>query len=213
MNIEALEAGIQELSSLPTAERIDAINRLMQAIGEIHPNADPVSSVRWVPADQVVANDYNPNSVMPPEMRLLYQSIKEDGYTQPIVVVCDEEHQQYVVVDGFHRNRIAKEYKDIRARTHGYLPVVIIHKSLAERMEATVRHNRARGKHSVLGMVDLVVALVNDGVDEVEIGKQLGMDADEVLRLKQTSGIPDLFKHRVYSRSWVLAPNGEEAHA
>ncbi len=206
MSIEELERGIQELASLPPHERIEAINRLMKAIGEVHPNADPVSSVRWVPAELVVANSYNPNSVMPPEMRLLYLSIKEDGYTQPIVVFWDEEQHLYIVVDGFHRNRIGKEYRDIRKRTHGYVPIVIINKSLAERMATTVRHNRARGKHVVLGMVDLVVALVNAGLSDVEIGKQLGMNADEVLRLKQTSGIPALFKNRSYSRSWILDP-------
>ena len=206
MTLEELEAGIKDLAALPTPERIAAINRLMAAIGEVHPNPDPVSSVRWVPAESVVANDYNPNAVMPPEMRLLYRSIKEDGYTQPIVVFWDEAQQCYIVVDGFHRNRIGKEYRDIRERTHGYLPVVIIRKSLAERIASTIRHNRARGKHAVTGMVDLVVKLVNEGLSDDEIGKELGMDADEVLRLKQASGIPALFKHRSYSHSWVLAP-------
>jgi ParB-like chromosome segregation protein Spo0J len=206
MNLDDLESGIQELASLAPEERIAAINRLMAAIGAIHPNSDPVSSVRWVPAEMVEANDYNPNAVMPPEMRLLYLSIKEDGYTQPIVVFWDEDRKRYIVVDGFHRNRIGKEYRDIRERTHGHLPVVIIQKSLAERMASTVRHNRARGKHAVLGMVDLVVHLVKEGLSDGEIGKQLGMDADEVWRLKQTAGIPDLFKHRSYSRSWILAP-------
>lgn len=207
MRIEELEGGIKELSSLPTNERIEAINRLMKAIGDVHPNDDPVSGVQWVPAEMIEGNPYNPNSVMPKEMRLLYLSIKNDGYTQPIVVVWDEGRKKYVVVDGFHRNLIGKEYRDIRERTHGYLPIVILRKSLAERMASTIRHNRARGKHSVLGMVDLVVALVNEGLSDVEIGKQLGMDADEVLRLKQTSGIPALFKNRAYSRSWILDPD------
>jgi len=211
MTIEELESGIEGLASLPIDERIEAINRLMAAIGKVHPNADPVSSVRWVPAEMVVANEYNPNSVMPPEMRLLYRSIKEDGYTQPIVVFWDEERQRYIVVDGFHRNRIGKEYRDIRERTHGYLPIVIISKSLAERMASTIRHNRARGKHAVEGMVDLVVALVNEGLSDEQIGMQLGMDADEVWRLKQTSGIPALFARRSYSRSWVLAPEEVKA--
>jgi ParB-like chromosome segregation protein Spo0J len=206
MSIEELEIGIKELSSLPPHERIEAINRLMKVIGEVHPNTDPVSSVRWVPAEMVVANSYNPNSVMPPEMRLLYLSIKEDGYTQPIVVVWDEERKKFVVVDGEHRDLVGKEYRDIRERTHGYVPIVILEKSLAERMASTIRHNRARGIHAVLGMVDLVVALVNAGLSDAEIGKQLGMDADEVLRLKQTSGIPALFKNRSYSRSWILDP-------
>jgi ParB-like chromosome segregation protein Spo0J len=205
MTIDDLEAGIKDLANLSVEERIEAVNRLMKAIGEIHPNTDPVSSVQWVPAEMVVANDYNPNKVMPPEMRLLYLSIKEDGYTQPIVTFWDKEQQRYIVVDGFHRNRIAKEYRDIRERTHGYLPVVTIEKSLSERKAATIRHNDARGKHSVLGVVDLVVSLVEDGLSDDEIGKQLGKDADEVWRLKQTSGIPALFKNRAYSRSWVLA--------
>jgi ParB-like chromosome segregation protein Spo0J len=210
MTIDDLEQGIRELSSLPTHERIQAINRLMEVIGEIHPNTDPVSSVRWVPASMIEANSYNPNAVMPPEMRLLYLSIKEDGYTQPIVVFWDEERKKYIVVDGFHRDLVGKEYRDIRERTHGYLPIVTIKKSLAERMASTIRHNRARGKHAVLGMVDLVVALVNEGLSDAEIGKQLGMDADEVLRLKQTSGIPALFKNRSYSRSWILAQDGQQ---
>jgi ParB-like chromosome segregation protein Spo0J len=210
MRLGELETGIRELASLPPDKRIEALNHLMEVIGEVHPNPDPVSSVRWVPAEMVVANDYNPNSVMPPEMRLLYRSIKEDGYTQPIVVFWDEERQQYIVVDGFHRKRIPHEYRDIRERTHGYVPIVIINKTLAERMASTIRHNRARGKHAVLGMVDLVIALVNAGLSDEDIGIQLGMDADEVLRLKQTSGIPALFKHRAYSRSWTIGDQGHQ---
>ncbi|GHP00923.1 hypothetical protein KSF_109700 [Reticulibacter mediterranei] len=218
MTIDELEEGIRELTSLPTHKRIEAINRLMKVIGEVHPNSDPVSSVLWVPAEMVVANSYNPNTVMPPEMRLLYLSIKEDGYTQPIVVYWSEERQLYIVVDGFHRNRVGKEYSDIRERTHGYLPIVVISKSMAKLIEATIRHNRARGDHSVLGMVNVIAMLVEAGRSDAEIGKELGMSADEVWRLKQASGnsalfeqhtanIPALFKNRTYSRSWKPAPD------
>jgi ParB-like chromosome segregation protein Spo0J len=202
--IEKIEEGIAALADLTVPERLAAINRIMAALKKIHPNPDPVSFPQWVPADMVVANDYNPNNVAPPEMRLLYLSIKEDGYTQPIVTQWDEERQKYVVVDGFHRNRVGKEYRNIRERTHGHLPVVIIDKDMKDRMASTIRHNRARGKHSVLGMTNIVVELVQLGWTDEEIGKHLGMDADEVLRLKQVSGIADLFKDRKYSRSWIL---------
>jgi ParB-like chromosome segregation protein Spo0J len=235
MSLEQAEDFIASLAKTPVEERIAIINRLIDAIQAIHPNNDPVSGVKWVPASIIEANSYNPNSVMPPEMRLLYISIKEDGYTQPIVVFWDEERKKYIVVDGFHRNLVGKEYRDIRERTHGYLPIVIIKKSLAERIASTIRHNRARGKHVVLGMVYIVEELVKAGLSDAQIGKQLGMSADEVLRLKtasgnaalfenlsssqgedlsdhvQTSGgIPELFRHRSYSRSWIPDPEGQE---
>jgi ParB-like chromosome segregation protein Spo0J len=211
MRIEQIEEGIAALAELPAGERLAAINRIIAALRKIHPNPDPVSFVQWVPADMVTANDYNPNNVAPPEMRLLYLSIKEDGYTQPIVTQWDEDCQKYVVVDGFHRNRVGKEYKDIRERTHGHLPIVLIDKPIENRMASTIRHNRARGKHSVLGMTNIVVELVQMGWSNEEIGKHLGMDADEVLRLKQVSGIAELFKNREYSRSWVLDEGRKKA--
>lgn len=202
--VEQIEKGILWLQNLPVNERLTAINKIMAAVKQIHPNPDPVSFPQWVPADMVGANDYNPNNVAPPEMRLLYLSIKEDGYTQPIVTQWDEERHKYVVVDGFHRNRVGKEYRDIRERTHGHLPIVLLDKPVEDRIASTIRHNRARGKHSVLGMTNIVVELVQLGWTDAEIGKHLGMDADEVLRLKQVSGIADLFKNREYSRSWIL---------
>ena len=195
---------IEKLKQLSELERIAAINELMQRLKEVHPIQHPVSFVQWIPAHQVEANVYNPNNVAPPEMRLLYKSIKEDGYTQPIVAVFHEERGKHIVVDGFHRNRIGKEYKDIAEQTKGHLPVVTIDKPIDERMASTIRHNRARGKHSVLGMKDIVVELVGLGWDDETISKHLGMDADEVLRLKQVSGIAELFKNRSYSKSWVL---------
>lgn len=211
MSINDIEAQIVALGDLSVDERLAAINRVMAAVRAIHPNPDPVSTVMWVPAEMVEANDYNPNTVAPPEMRLLYLSIKTDGYTQPIVTVFDPERQKYIVVDGFHRNRIGKEHRDIRERTHGYLPIVVLETGLAERMAATVRHNRARGEHSVTGMTHLVVELAQNGWDDAAIGKHLGMSADEVLRLKQQSGIPGLFRNRQYSRSWVLASDAQQA--
>ena len=204
MSTETIAAEIATWGDLPIAERITRINAITTVLHAIHPIPDPVSAVQWVPADSVQANNYNPNSVMPPEMRLLHRSIQADGYTQPIVVYWDEEAQHNIVVDGFHRNRIGKEFADIRAHTHGYLPIVAIHTTREERIASTIRHNRARGKHAVTGMVDIVVALAQAGQTDEEIGQELGMDADEVLRLKRDANIPDLFRHRHYSRSWVL---------
>lgn len=147
-------------------------------------------------------------------MRLLYQSIKEDGYTQPIVAYWDETHEKYIIVDGFHRHRVGKEYRDIKDSICNHLPIVVIDKPVENRMASTIRHNRARGKHSVLGMTNIVVELVQKGWDDSKIAKHLGMDADEVLRLKQVSGIANLFKGRQYSRSWTVekgdAENGTE---
>lgn len=196
---------VDELKRLPEEERILAINELQKKLKEIHPIQHPVSAVQWIPAEMVTANDYNPNHVAPPEMRLLYQSIKEDGYTQPIVAYWDQDLGKYIIVDGFHRHRVGKEYRDIKESIRGHLPIVVIDKPIENRMASTIRHNRARGKHSVLGMTNIVVELVKKGWDDATIAKHLGMDADEVLRLKQTSGIADLFKSRGYSRSWELA--------
>lgn len=201
------EAVMEQLKQLPESERIAAINELQKKLKEIHPIQHPISAVQWIPAEFIEANEYNPNSVAPPEMRLLYQSIKEDGYTQPVVAFWDEERQKYVIVDGFHRHRVGKEYKDIRERTYNHLPVVVIDKPIENRMASTIRHNRARGKHSVLGMTNIVVELVERGWDDATIAKHLGMDADEVLRLKQVSGIAELFKGRQYSRSWDIGGN------
>lgn len=208
--IDEITKNILSLKALPPDERLVAINEIMSAIKEVHPIPDPVSAVKWIPAETVEANAYNPNNVAPPEMRLLYLSIKEDGYTQPIVTYWDEEKRKYVIVDGFHRHRVGREYKDIREKHFHCLPIVEIEKSLAERMASTIRHNRARGKHTVLGMTDLVAELAQMGCGDDEIGKQLGMDADEVLRLKQTSGIAELFKGREYSRSWVQCDEKRE---
>lgn len=191
----------QEIESLEGEEKITAINMAKEAIAEVSPFEEPVDVVRWVPADQVHANAYNPNKVASPEMRLLHTSIKLDGYTQPIVVYkVSESH--YEVVDGFHRSRVGKEYKDIEKRLNGYLPVVIIDKPLDERMGSTIRHNRARGTHQIRSMSDIVVDLTKEGWSDEEICKKLGMELDEVIRLKQISGLKEAFQNHEFSKSW-----------
>jgi ParB-like chromosome segregation protein Spo0J len=192
------------LTSGTLAERVEKLNQIRRELSALSPfAAEPVDCVQWVPADAVTANDYNPNSVAPPEMDLLRLSIMADGYTQPIV--SNQEPDGYVVVDGFHRNRVGKECADVRERVHGYLPVVQIQSTrqdLGDRMAATIRHNRARGKHSVEGMSDIVLALKRRNWSDDKIGKELGMDADEVLRLAQITGIAEAFKGRAFSLAW-----------
>lgn len=159
----------------------------------------PVSAVKWVPAELVEANDYNPNSVAPPEMRLLELSIEQDGYTQPIVTWLREDGI-YEVVDGFHRHRVGKDKLGL---TH--LPVVVINGDRAEkgdRIASTIRHNRARGKHAVSAMSDIVQELARRNWSDKKIAKELGMDADEVLRLKQISGLAEMFADQEFSEAW-----------
>lgn len=194
----------QELAALPEPERVDALNRIRQVLHEVSPfRTEPVDCVLWVPADKVQGNDYNPNHVAPPEMRLLEHSIASDGYTQPIVAYDDGD--RYVIVDGFHRHRVGKESAKVRKRVQGYLPITVIRSdraSLRDRMAATIRHNRARGVHGVMPMTDIVATLIREGWTDSEIAKELGMDPDEVLRFKQNTGIADLFGAHPYSRAW-----------
>lgn len=195
--MDVVERGVIE-------DMVYAINLMRSAIHEKSPfRAEPVDFVRWVPADIVRANDYNPNSVAPPEMELLRTSIAADGYTQPIV--GNEEAGNIVVVDGFHRHRVGKECADINARIHNFLPVVQIRSeqvSLDHRMASTVRHNRARGKHKVEAMSDMVIELKRRNWSDEKICKELGMDRDEVLRLCQISGLSEIFAGQDFSRAW-----------
>jgi ParB-like chromosome segregation protein Spo0J len=159
----------------------------------------PVSRVQWVPAENVTANDYNPNKVAPPEMKLLKHSIEMDGFTQPIVV-WETETGQYEVVDGFHRYRIGKEELGL-----SHLPVVIVNQDRTDRgdrIASTIRHNRARGKHQIQAMSDIVVELSRRNWSDKRIGKELGMDPDEVLRLKQITGLAELFADEEFSEAW-----------
>lgn len=205
MGIDELLSGlIEKISSLPEAKRIESINRAKAALHEISPFAsEPVDCVIWVPAEQVEANDYNPNSVAPPEMKLLEISISEDGYTQPIVAWGTNGY--YEVVDGFHRNRVGKESKSVRERIHGYLPITLINhdrEDKGDRIAATIRHNRARGKHQIAAMSDIVLDLSRRNWSDAKIGRELGMEPDEVLRLKQITGLAELFSDVEFSEAW-----------
>jgi ParB-like chromosome segregation protein Spo0J len=194
----------QELTVLPEEERIEAINLIRVNLHARSPfREEPVDCVLWVPADQVEGNDYNPNTVAPPEMRLLEHSIASDGYTQPIVAWRDGDG--YEVVDGFHRNRVGKESKIVRARTRGYLPVVRINEQRedrGDRIAATIRHNRARGRHQVAAMSEVVQDLAKRNWSDAKIGRELGMEPDEVLRLKQIGGLAELFASEAFSEAW-----------
>lgn len=163
----------------------------------------PVYNIKKVPIEKIQANSYNPNSVAPPEMKLLYESIKQDGYTMPIVCYYLKDIDKYEIVDGFHRYRICKEHKDIYEREGGCLPVSVIDKPIENRMASTIRHNRARGQHSIELMTNIVSELVDSGMSDEWISKNLGMDWDELLRLKQISGLASLFKDKEFSKSWV----------
>jgi ParB-like chromosome segregation protein Spo0J len=163
----------------------------------------PVYNVIPVPFEKIRANSYNPNSVAPPEMKLLYKSILEDGYTMPIVCYYVEDEDYYEIVDGFHRYLTMKNNKDIYDREGGVLPVSVIDKDISNRMASTIRHNRARGTHSIELMRDIVAELVESGMSDAWIMKNIGMDADELLRLKQISGLMELFKNVDFSKSWV----------
>lgn len=153
----------------------------------------PVYTVKAIPLEKVQANDYNPNVVAPPEMRLLELSIWEDGFTMPCVCYYDKEKDRYILVDGFHRYRVLKTSKRIYEREKGLLPVVVIDKDLSNRMASTIRHNRARGTHNIELMCNIVAELDKAGMSDEWIMKNIGMDRDELLRLKQISGLAELF--------------------
>lgn len=195
------------------AGRVRLLNELRAVLAEQSPfTSEPVDSVAWVPSETVVANGWNPNSVAPPEMELLRISIMADGYTQPIVST-EQEDGTRLVIDGFHRNRVGKECDDVRERVQGYLPVVQIRADRGARNDqiaSTIRHNRARGKHRVDAMSDIVVELKSRNWPDERIARELGMEADEVLRLCQMSGIADLFSDDEFSASWDVADPADD---
>lgn len=202
--IEQAKELFKQLAELDIDARAAAINELRESLHEYSPfNTEPVDFVKWVKNDLVHSNDYNPNSVAPPEMELLRLSISADGYTQPIVSMPSDD--SYEVIDGFHRHRVGKECADIQSRVHGYLPLVQIRHSQedkCDRMASTIRHNRARGKHKVDAMADIVVELKRRFWSDEKIGKELGMEADEVLRLAQITGLASAFADRDFSEAW-----------
>jgi ParB-like chromosome segregation protein Spo0J len=203
---DTLKQLIAQLEFLADDARVEAINQVKLALHEISPMKDePVDCVLWVKSDTVQANDYNPNVVAPPEMKLLQRSIEADGYTQPIVTYALETHRE--IVDGFHRARVGKETKTVTRRVQGYLPVTTIRtdrESREDRIAATIRHNRARGRHQVDNMSEIVIELARRNWNDEKIGRELGMEADEVLRLKQISGLAELFADKEFSEAWEI---------
>jgi len=182
----------------------EQIEQQRKTLHEQHPNrAMPIDFVRWIPLEKVEPNDYNPNSVAKIEMGLLYKSIAQDGYTQPVVTIYDSERDKYVIVDGFHRYFVMKTQKDIYDSCNGLLPCVVIDKPINERMASTIRHNRARGKHSVNGMANMVFRMLDNGWSDSEICNELGMEAEEIVRLKHITGFSKLFANREYNKAWM----------
>lgn len=210
--MELVISFIRNLGALPVPERVDAINQMREALHQISPfKSEPVDFVRWVPSSEVQANDYNPNTVAPPEMKLLTHSITEDGYTQPIVAWRHEG--AYTVVDGFHRNRVGREDETVKTRIHGYLPLAVINgdrEDRSDRIASTIRHNRARGKHKVSAMSDIVVELKRRNWSDEKVARELGMDPDEILRLMQITGLAEVFSDSDFSKSWDLDDNDTE---
>ena len=197
---------VNEVNNLPLHEKVNAMNHIKEAMHAISPfKTEPVDLIKWVPVEDVVSNDYNPNAVAPPEMELLRHSINHDGYTQPVVTWMSDEKDSREVIDGFHRSRVCREFKDVHNRVHGFLPVVTMRDDNLgknDRVASTIRHNRARGKHKVDSMSDIVVDLKKRNWTDQRICKELGMDPDEVLRLCQVSGLVELFQDQEFTKSW-----------
>ena len=195
------------LQSLAPDDKIDAINQFRQALHAESPFKDqPIDCVLWVKEEQITPNDYNPNNMAPQEKRLLTKSLEADGFTQPIVVV-EKKDRHYEIVDGFHRHQLSQSKATLKKRFHGYLPITQLEKcddSLPSRMAATVRHNRARGRHQISAMSDIVRELSQLGWSDEKIGLELGMDADEILRLKQINGLCEMFGNRQFSQAWTV---------
>ena len=185
------------------AEKIAFCEEIRDQLHELCPlKGQPVDRVRWVPIEKVTPNDYNPNSVAGKEMSLLYTSISHDGYTQPVVTIYNAERDLFEIVDGFHRYYICKTNPDILEANHGMLPIVVIQKDINDRMASTVRHNRARGKHSVNGMSSMVFNMLDNGWDDSAICNELGMEPEELLRLKHITGFSKLFEDTSYKKAW-----------
>lgn len=202
LEVASVLAGM--IDAMAIEDRVSVLNEARRMLHEVSPFRDePVDFVQWIRTEDVVANDYNPNTVAPPEMELLRVSIMADGYTQPVVTMPGDG--VFTVVDGFHRTRVSKECEDVRQRVHGHVPLVRIKASQedrGDRIAATIRHNRARGKHRVDAMSDIVIELKRRNWSDEKIGKELGMDPDEVLRLCQISGLAEMFADATFSQAW-----------
>lgn len=197
----------ENIDLLTAPAQIEAINAIKKMLHAHSPmRNEPVDCVLWVAAESVQANDYNPNTVASPEMKLLAHSIREDGYTQPIVTTLEEGG--HTVIDGFHRSRVGKEDAGISTRLMGYLPVTVINpdrEGRADRIASTIRHNRARGRHQVQAMSEIVQELSRRNWNEAKIGRELGMDPDEVLRLRQIGGLAEMFADAEFSEAWEVS--------
>lgn len=198
-----IEKILDQFKNSDIHEKIKVYNKISQELYDFLGMNHPVLNVQLVPVDDVEANDYNPNKVAPPEMKLLKLSIRKDGFTMP-VVAAKKSSDKYVVVDGFHRRTHAASDKKIRESLSGYLPISKLDKKIEDRITATVRHNLARGTHQVELSANLIVLLKKHNWTNARIGKELGMDADEVLRLKQITGLAELFKDKEFSNSWEI---------
>lgn len=202
---EIADALCAAISTLPEAERVVALNDVRSRLHGVSPlRHHPVDLVLWLPAESVEANDYNPNSVAAPEMVLLEHSIESDGYTQPVVTWVEDGGRRETV-DGFHRGEVGRNVASVRERTMGLLPVTTANSERtdrSDRMASTIRHNRARGQHRVDGMCEIVRDLAKRNWTDAKIGRELGMEPDEVLRLKQISGLAELFADRDFSEAW-----------
>ena len=184
-------------------ERLQMIQTMRGFLHSLSPlKHHPVDNVRWVPASKVHANNYNPNQVARREMALLYHSIQKDHYTQPAVCVYDSDKDEFVIVDGFHRYLTLVENDDLMRSTMGRLPLVVLNASLADRMGATVRHNRARGKHSMEGMANTVFKMLEQGMTSEEVAQELGLETDEIVRYKITTGFEKLYEDVEFRREW-----------
>ncbi|MGU3413399.1 IbrB-like domain-containing protein [Enterobacteriaceae bacterium C34A] len=207
MQQQMIEQMTAWLESLPEAKRIEAINQFRQALHRVSPFRDqPIDCVLWVKQEDIAPNDYNPNNVAPPEKKLLLKSLETDGFTQPVVAHRTPD-QHYEIIDGFHRHLLASSKPALKAKLKGFVPVTLLQEEksgVSRRMASTIRHNRARGRHQINAMSEIIRELSQLGWSEVKIGEELGMDADEVLRLRQINGLLDMFSDRQFSEAWTV---------
>ncbi len=189
--------------ALSIEDNIELIEEIKEVL---HKNSvlktQPINRIKWAKIEEVTPNDYNPNSVAKKEMGLLYTSIKQDGYTQPIVTIYDPKEKMYVIVDGFHRYYTAKTNEDILERNKGRIPIVVIDKDINDRMASTVRHNRARGMHSVTGMSSMVFQMLENGWSDEDICNEVGLGIEELVKLKHITGFSKLFEDAEYNKAW-----------
>ena len=212
MTIETIISVLKEyLAKLNDEQKIEALNKIKISLHQISPfKNEPTDCVLWIKRQQIIANDYNPNVMSPTEKRLLETSLVKDGYTQPVVVLPIQQSKnkpsQWQVVDGYHRYLLSKK-NSLNKRINGYLPITVLDvesHTMADQMAATIRHNRARGQHQVAAMSDIVRDLSRLGWNDQKIGDELGMSQDEVLRLKQISGLAELFSEHDFSEAWTV---------